>query len=273
MNSDTRGILIGMVFGDAYLGVGLRKTGYMRSEMSVVHSIVQKDYCEHKAALIRKHLNLNVNITVRKNGPGGKYKASCFCITHPYFKQLKRWLYPGGVKTFTSKALNMITPEGIALWYMDDGHARTNINANGWVGSISTDIATMCSEPEAFTIKEFFIETYGIDFKVRCDPRRPKEKQFYIQANTKQSREFMSLIQPYIIPSMMYKLAHVAYLDSHERQAPVGECKSCGNVVYEMRRRKLCTACYSRWYYQNVMRFRDNRNPSNRGFYKGRVMI
>ena len=113
MNSDTRGILIGMVFGDAYLGVGLRKTGYMRSEMSVVHSIVQKDYCEHKAALIRKHLNLNVNITVRKNGPGGKYKASCFCITHPYFKQLKRWLYPGGVKTFTSKALNMITPEGI----------------------------------------------------------------------------------------------------------------------------------------------------------------
>uniref|UniRef100_A0A6H1ZN86 Putative homing endonuclease n=1 Tax=viral metagenome TaxID=1070528 RepID=A0A6H1ZN86_9ZZZZ len=273
MNKDIRGVLIGMVFGDAYLGVGLRNNGCFRSEMRIVHSIAQKDYCEHKAALLRKHLNRHFNVNIGKNGPGGRYKAANFTVSHPYFKQLKRWLYPRGIKTYTRKALDMITPEGIAMWYMDDGHPRTNTNRDGWIKSVSTDIHTMCSETEASIIKDFFSETYGIEFNIRCDPRRPKEKQFFIQANTAASKEFAGLVQPYIIPSMLYKLAHVAYLDSHERQTPVGECKSCGKVVYEMRRRNLCTSCYSRWHYQNIARFRDNRKPSNRGFYKGRVMI
>lgn len=272
MNRATRGILVGMVYGDAYLHVRKRYNGeykWISSEMRVVHSLTQIDYCEHKAALLRKLLNRNHTTTVVNNGPQGKYKAAQFSVSHPYFKQLKQWCYPKGIKTFTMKTLKMLTPEGIAYWYMDDGSARVNINKNGLISSVATDIATMCSEKEAEIIREYFYYEHGIKFNVRCRKNSPKDKAFYIQANTEGSKDFIFLIRPWIIPSMIYKLKHVADLNLHECRAPIGNCAHCNCLIYDNRRKGLCPACYSRKYYREIRRFKENRKSIKRGFYLG----
>jgi hypothetical protein len=257
-------MLIGMVLGDGCINVRHRlkdgKYAYESSEMRVVHSLTQKDYCEHKAALAGKALKRSPGVHVVRNGPGGKYLAAGFSISHPYFKQLKGWCYPEGKKTFTTRVLNMLTPEGIALWYMDDGSARYNINKDGWIKSVASDIATMCSEAEATTIKEYFMREHGIDFKVRCRKGSKADVAFYIQTNTEGSRDFARLIRPYVIPSMLYKLAHVADLESHECRASIGKCQ-CGANIYDLRRGGICTTCYSRRYYREVRRYREGRTP------------
>lgn len=242
-----------MVFGDGHISVRKRlKSGkyeYESSELVIKHSAAQQDYCLHKAALVRGIFG--GKFTVR-NGVtelnGKKHYWVHFTKSHGYFRILKALLYPEGQKRFTRQALEMLTPAGIALWYMDDGHARTNISEKtGLISSCSTQIATMCSEAEVLEIIEYFARVHQIEFKARCDPRRAEGKQFYIDANTAHSQKFARLIKPYVIPSMLYKLAHVANLNTHECKAPVLKCSSCGNPTFTANRKKgLCSACYTR---------------------------
>lgn len=255
MDKRTTGALLGMVLGDAYLNVRERlqsgKYPYISSEMRVLHSVQQRAYCEFKCSLVNKLLDRSASVQIVKNGPGGKYQAAHFSVSHPYFKLLKSWAYPGGKKTFSQLVLDHITPEGVALWYMDDGHARRNLNKDGRVSSVATSIATCCSEPEVDVICRWFRDVHKIMFK----PFR-EGGGWSVQANTENSRMFAHLVQPYVIEPMLYKLSHVADLNSHECRASIGKC-ACGATIYDLRRKGLCTACYSRRYYREVMKRRD----------------
>lgn len=263
MDVATRGVFIGMTLGDGYIN-----TSNGKHELVILHSTTQRDYCEHKAALVRKALGGSFSVREYSNGPEGKYKAVKFVSSHPYWKQIKGWCYPNGRKTYTRRILDMLTSEGIAIWYMDDGHARRNVNTTGWVKSVATNIATMCSEAECMVIKDYFFEVHGISWNIRCRKTSAIDRAFWIECGTEESRKFAQLVQPYIIQSMLYKLSHVADLGSHECRTPVGTCVNCSATIYEFRRTGLCGACYSRKYYREVARFKDNRQPSPRGFYK-----
>lgn len=263
MDREKRGRLIGMVLGDGYVN-----TTNGKRELSVLHSLAQRDYCEHKAALVRQTLGGAFNVREYANGPGGKYRAVKFVSSDAYWGNLKDWCYPHGVKTFTRKVLDMLTAEGIAIWYMDDGNARRNTNKEGWVKSVSSNIATMCSESECVVICDYFREVHGIEWKIRCRKGSPADRAFFIECNTAESRKFAELIRPYVIESMLYKLSHVADLGSQECRAPVGKCAQCGATIYEHRRTGLCGSCYSRRYYREVAKFRDGRKDSPRGFYR-----
>lgn len=263
MEASIRGVLVGMVLGDGYIN-----TSNNKRELSVLHSVSQRDYCEHKAALVKKCLGGSFSVREYANGPGGRYRAVKFVSSHRYWSNLKDWCYPGGKKTYTRKVLDMLTPEGIAIWYMDDGNARRNVNKKGWVSSVATNIATCCSESECLTIVDYFREVHGIEWKIRCMKKRDASVAFLIECNTSESRKFVSLISPFVIPSMLYKIAHVADLNSHECRTSVGKCAKCDADIFEFRRTGLCPTCYSRKYYREVAKFRDNRADSPRGFYR-----
>ena len=250
MDKRATGALLGMIAGDAYVNVRTRlqsgKYEYTSSEMRVVHGIQQQAYCEFKCSLVNKLLGRNSGVTIVRNGPGGKYQAAGFSVSHPYFKMLKGWTYKEGVKTFNQLWLDHLTPEGVALWYMDDGHARRNYNKDGRVTSVATDIATCCTESEARLICDWF----GGEHKIEFRPYQTKGL-YCIAANTENSRLFAHLVAPYIVEPMLYKLAHVADMDSHECRTPVGNCQ-CGASIYDKRYGGLCVRCYSRRYYLSV---------------------
>lgn len=264
MNKETRGALLGMALGDGHINVGTRVVrGHQqeRRELRIVHSLKQRDYCEHKAARVKQLIGGAFNVREYANGKDGKYRCVGFTATNIYFATLHRRLYPGGKKTFTRCILDMLTPEALAFWYMDDGSARRNVNKEGWTSSVATDIATMCSRTEVDEIIGYFHEVHGIEFRARCDPKCAPDRQWYVQCNTAQSRLFVKLVEPFIIPSMRYKLAHVADMDSHECQAPTGNCSQCSRQLFDSRRKGLCGACYSNRYYKQVRRFKEGRNP------------
>lgn len=224
MNREDRGILVGMVLGDGYLNVRNRlKSGkykYESSELVVVHSVKQRDYCLHKADLVRRIFGGKFSVTERSAhlSNGKSYPLVGFSKSNTYFRILKKLMYCDNMKTITTQVLHMLTPHGIAIWYMDDGHARVNINKDGYVSSCSTDWSTCCSQEEAITICEWFKAQYDLNFKPY-----PTKGRFSIRCNTADSHNFARLIEPYIIPSMRYKLQHVADLSLHERRAPKGD--------------------------------------------------
>jgi hypothetical protein len=255
MNDEIRGAVIGMVYGDGYVNT----TGG-KHELVVTHSLTQADYCEHKAARLRKYFGRDFKLCKYKNGPGGKYWCLKFACSHPYMTQVRSWTYPGGKKYFLKRTLEMLTPEGLAFWYMDDGSCHRNIDPKGWTTSVSSTIATFCSLIEAETIVEYFRREHQIEFKIRCKKSAPESHRFYLEANTEQSRWFVRLIQPYVIPSMLYKIAHVADLTAHEPRAPVGRCAECQKEIFGSQFGGLCAACYSRKYYRETRKFRDMKS-------------
>lgn len=269
-----------MVFGDGHLNVRKRlKSGkyeYESSELRIVHSVKQKEYVIHKAELVRRIFGGQFTVSEYNHCPpslqGRSFRTCGFSKSHQYFKTLKGMLYPCGIKTFTPHALEMITPHGIALWYMDDGSARVNYNKDGWISSVATEIATYCSKAEAELICDWFWKEYGIEFRIAFDPKCKEGSQYFIRANTSESKKFAALVQPYIIPSMLYKLSHVSNLNLHECRAPQFVCLECHGPAYGKRHKGLCSSCYSRRYHQaykqrggDIVRPTGNEKPVEAG--------
>jgi len=249
MDDAKRGLLIGVALGDGYVQVRqrLQPEGYTWESRSlrVVHGSQQRAYCEWIAERVGWALGgRQIAVHQIANGPGGKYVGYHFMVSHPYFGQVHRWVYPNGKKQFTRKVLDMLTPEGVAVWYMDDGSARRNVSNSGWVTSVATDIATMCSLYEAEEIIRWFKDRFDIEWKIRCRKASPEDKAFYLQCNTRESHRFIDIIREFIPECMLYKAIHVADLCSHERQTSIGSCSHCGRKLYDKRRGDLCSGCY-----------------------------
>jgi LAGLIDADG DNA endonuclease family len=245
MNRQDRGILVGMVLGDGCLRVRERAKGkykYIQSELRLLHSLKQLAYLEYKVELITRIFGGKATINPSKAIVKGiTYPSFLYTKSNKYFVALRRVMYPEGKKTYTKQVLSYLTPHGIAIWYMDDGSANTNVRNDGYVSSCMTRIHTCCSLPEAELVKDYFKEIHDIDVKVM-----PEKGNFSIRMNTESSQKFARLVAPFIIPEMLYKLAHVANLNVQECRTRPSLCVQCGENTYGNHRRiGLCIKCYT----------------------------
>lgn len=230
MTKEERAILIGLCLGDGHINVRNRikdgKYKYESSELRIVHSIKQHSYCVHKAELVRRILGGSFTVKTYHHSPpsmkGKKFKMSGFSKSNKYWKQIKKWLYPNGKKTFTRELLNKCNAHSLALFYMDDGHLRVHRNKDGFISSCQIDISTMCSKEEAETIIDWIKDSFDVQFNLGFDKRCSEGNQYFIRCNTKEARKFGILVQPYIIDSMKYKIAHIADAVPKSAEHPKG---------------------------------------------------
>lgn len=200
MDKRTKSLLIGLVLGDGHLnprhGVALE----------IEHGEKQKKYLEYKASLISKLLNCPIpNIYHNK-------KKNTFKISkgHRYFKILKKWIYKDKTKVFTKEMLSKLTPESIAIWWMDDGsHAICRRKSTGKIMSHSFNWYTFTDEISTQNIIDYFYTTYNIKFyPIRYKLKDGKIGQ-YLKCKTREGRKFCDLIRPYILPEFEYKILKV----------------------------------------------------------------
>ena len=145
MDSNTRGLLVGMSLGDGYIQVRNRlqsgKYPYIAASMQVKHSVAQTEYCEHKASLLRIATGRKCELKFYQATAAGKqYQQAQFMFSHSYLRILWNWLYKHGQKVYSEQILSYLTPHGIAIWYMDDGTGRVNRNKLNIITSCSTTI-------------------------------------------------------------------------------------------------------------------------------------
>lgn len=220
MNDIDRATLIGMIIGDGNLYIAKvskkSKCGTLMrdstiSRLTFHHSKKQIEYLEHKLKLICKIFGgkvptINVHIQSLKV-TGKEYEMCSATKSHKYFRFLHKLIYSNnGKKYYTRQFLDMLTPLGIAIWYMDDGYKSFHKNKDGNITSGSTVISTYCTKEEAEIVCQYFKEIWDIEFKLAYHSTC---KSYCVRANTKNSRKFVELIRQYIVPSMQYKIAHV----------------------------------------------------------------
>lgn len=110
-----------------------------------------------------------------------------FGLFHEYF-------YKDGIKIIPNDVFQFITPRAIAVWFMDDGSNTQK----------SFTLNTQCfslQEQEMFI--KFFKKFYNISASIIKD-----RKQTKIRIGRNDFEKFIKIIQPFIIPSMLYKIAN-----------------------------------------------------------------
>lgn len=208
MELKKKSILIALCLGDGYITHQrqLKKGKYYQyNYLEVSHGAPQKEYIEWKA-------NLCTSITGRKSAVRTKkYKAKeilgvpveesigyTFTNTAPYFRILRKWLYPNNKKYLNKKYLEYLDPLGIAIWFMDDGSTYVSKTDR----SFNVKFSTHCSEEECKGICEMFEEKYGIIFHIN----KIKTDQYNVRAYSSNALKFLKLIEPFVPDCMAYKL-------------------------------------------------------------------
>ena len=208
MNKQKRGAIIGMLLGDGCikLKTHIKQNGKksVYAEFVMSHSIKQIRYLQWKASKIHswmggKPLKVSENTHHLKSN-NKTYKAYRVSRCHKYFKLLHRWAYTNfGKKYYTRKVLNMLTPEGIAYWYMDDGSFVAVKNNAGEISSFAIRLHTYCSLEETETIQEYFQKTWNINFKIS---KHNKTGLYTLRTNTTEGNKFLNLVSEYKVPCM-----------------------------------------------------------------------
>ena len=247
MNRRDRGILIGMGLGDGCIKtLRKQKSGKtVAAQIQIAHSMKQLEYLEHKSELLRSIFGGVHTVRIAEyyqKTLKRMYKQCMVSKSNPYFKQLYKLMYPYGKKTYTRRMLDMISPQGIALWYMDDGSLTFTYKADGSISGCFFRISTYCSEDEVDIICDYFKEVHRMELRKHYCKRT---KLWTVGGRTKVFNQFKTLIDKYIIPSMRYKLEPITKPDGQERIAPHGVCKECKNDVKKLIA-GLCTTCRSR---------------------------
>jgi hypothetical protein len=190
------GKIIGMCLGDSHID--------RHDRLTMKHCEKQKEYLDYKVKILQvlQKQPIWMKCYTGAGSQNGNIYTSWQIATRqrPIYRIIKKWMYRNGVKTITRKLLDKLDLEGVAIWFMDDGSTSFK-RQNGQIHAVETTIATYISKEQNEIIVQYFLEKWGIKWGVNRAGHL-----WRIRCGTKESRKFCALIEPYVIPSMRYKI-------------------------------------------------------------------
>lgn len=201
MKKEKKSLLIALVIGDGYIRKDKRVKKPVCS-LKMCHSEKQLSLLEYKVSLLHSLVGgkrPTINRYIHKWPDGQSFVQYRSEKAHSYFRVLHNWMYPD---KYNKNVMKHLTPQGIAIWYMDDGSiAANNRDKDGSCRTARTHIHTCTTLEKAAELCEYFLNTWGIKFTVFRDGKNT----WSIRCFHVEGRKFHELIHPFIIPSMIYK--------------------------------------------------------------------
>lgn len=186
LTKDQLEIIYGSLLGD--MSISLTKN---LARLSINQGGKQESYFDHKC---EKFLGLlgKPNKTPRYDKRTKKHynRYAVRSLAHKIYLDIYNVVYLNGKKTVNSKWLDEITPQSLAYWYMDDGAEH---------GVIATN---------SFSLEEIELLQTMLNDKFNIRTRlykMPNVEQYVIKILAEDRFKFFKLVEPYIIPSMLYK--------------------------------------------------------------------
>ena len=191
-------VVLGSLLGDGNLSPNRRDRNGVRFRLG--HGAAQRDYLDWKVSLLG-----NIPCS-RSENPKGAVFADFTPL--PELAELQRTVYMGdGKRTITEEYLKALTPLALAIWFMDDGTFTVRSKGlqertAGGSGRVQFCVEAL-SEGSRERLVDYLRDTHGLDVSCRLAGARRKA---VLTFSTHASRKFLTLIAPYVHPSMDYKL-------------------------------------------------------------------
>ena len=186
-------MILGSLLGD--LSIRCNVNG-KNARLCLVHCEKQKSLFMEKVKILGDFMSSYRLCTPKPDNRTGRvytgYRGSS--KAHSVFEDLYKLIYPNNKKTITKEYLDKINhPIALAYWFMDDGTYNGTIATNSF------------SENEVDLLVDFLYEKFNIQTHKRINTKN----QFVIFIESKSRERFDSLIAPYFVESMKYKLKHI----------------------------------------------------------------
>lgn len=170
--------------------------------LSVSHTIKNIDYVHWKGLIVGRVLRYSIhNQTIQGGYTNSHEMVRLRTQHHPWFTKVWDRIYGTiGRKCIDPYALSLLSPLGLAILYQDDGsyHYSTDAGHNILIHKLCF------SKYELEALAKTIVDKFGIIFRInRCDN---KGLGYRIRLRAKDREKFFSLIMPYIVPSMLYKV-------------------------------------------------------------------
>ena len=173
-------LILGCVLGDGYMR---KKT---HAHLQITHSFKQRKYVDWKYQIL-KNLVITPPKTYKGNGDRVGYRF--FTKSLPELTSIYKRFYSNKVKVVPKDII--LKPLTLAVWYMDDGsksYKSCYFNTQGF------DLRSQNNLIEALA-----------RLKIRTRLNKDKQ-QFRIRVLTSSTPHLMSIIEPYVVKSMRYKI-------------------------------------------------------------------
>lgn len=190
VGSQQENIIFGTLLGDGCL----ERNGKF-TRLVIDHSVKQKAYVCWKADNLSV-LSPSVSIKERFDQRTNKTYNHCILRTHtsPLLEKYVFHFYNEKRKCVPDKLPEMLNPQMLAVWIMDDGYRRNDCNA-------------LRLNTQSYTFLEQKIIQQAIS-KLSIQANIQKHtSQFVIYIPSKSMNRLRTLVRPFLIPEMAYKLA------------------------------------------------------------------
>ena len=192
LSKEQESILFGTILGDGYL----QKTGENNARLRLEHGYKQKEYIFWKIEKLNQ-LFQGKPIYLERIHPLTKRTYKYYrhqSQSTPYLGKLRNIFYSEGKKTIPENLEKYITPQMLAVWYMDDGYYYLRDKCSYlYLGNVS--------EKEADIVSLAILKKFKIQTRVK-----QKKKGFAIYFPHSQVEKLKLLIKDYIINYFNYKL-------------------------------------------------------------------
>ena len=173
LNEEQYQICLGSYLGDGHLD---KRSKYNTYRLRFTQGLKQKEY------FLSKIDAFNLDYDLIKSGYTNKLSILSSKTTNTFVLKDDPF----------ELVLKEISPLGLAIWYQDDGSFQCNTNVRLY--------------SEAFTYEQniklqFMLNTR---FNILCDIKKDK-KYYYLSMDRDNSKKFLSIVSPYMHPSMQYK--------------------------------------------------------------------
>lgn len=211
---ELRSAIIGMVLGDSNVRVR-----YQKGNMQLAHKPASEDYVKFKQGILEQlsgttckyRLVQHINRKLNKIYPTIRVWTS----SSRFFYKLNKMFYKPK-KQVTKNILNGLTPLGLAIWYMDDGHLSLKHNAirseadklkSFKERSICSRTIMLCSHSFSKEENEMIVKWLKDNYNI-ISVVKTSRGHFYIVMNTANTKLFVDVVREYVlqVPSMHYKI-------------------------------------------------------------------
>lgn len=190
-------VIIGSLLGDARLecrSIGVRSP--VTARFRVHHGLKQKEYVFWKYDVLKEFVNKEPADISWTNPKRNLHEVSCYFHTKSMKElgMLYHYFYKNGVKILPDTIFEILNPRMIAVWFMDDG---SNTKESFTLNTHSFDLK------DQVRIAHFLKKSFGINATIVKDRTKLK-----ISIGKHDFQKFSTIVEPYIIPSMIYKIAN-----------------------------------------------------------------
>jgi hypothetical protein len=196
LNEDQHNLIIGTMLGDGCLQMARASKN---AWLTIKHSMAQKDYVSWKYDILRDFAGCELKYS-SENYKNKVYEKCYFrTICHPIFTEYMEMFYDHGIKVVTNEIAEMLNPMVISAWYMDDGYTD---------GTHMVFCTNSYTEPELHRLQKVLSDKFGLVTSLWLTgyTKGNNQKQYKIAILKRSVASMVSIVKPYIIPSMMYKI-------------------------------------------------------------------